>query len=184
MASFLGLLAEIRKEIYSLALVAAQVYHLRHRLNESELCDGLLFASRQIRLEFLPMWRAGSRFEMLTTGAHKKDQRIRHLLQHEPLAGVKFTQNLILIVQVDIAEEIPQPRIANVLTIKGSKDLVKAEERRSTWSRSWPAMKLDRIMIREFDGRTVFTTHALVKELETVLERKLIAAKDREDLNE
>ena len=128
MASFLDLPPELRNEIYSLALVPAHAHHLRRRLNESERCNGLLFASRQIRLEFLPMWRASSRFKMLTTGAHTKDQRIRHLLQHMPLAGFKFIQNSILIVQVDISEENPQPRIANVLTIKGSKYLTKAEE--------------------------------------------------------
>ena len=103
MASFMDLPPELRNEIYSLALVPAHAHHLRRRLNESEHCNGLLFASRQIRLEFLPMWRASSRFEMLTTGAHTKDQRIRHLLQHRPLAGFKFIRNLILIVQVDIA---------------------------------------------------------------------------------
>ena len=184
MASFLDLPLELRNEIYSLALDPAQVYHLQRRLYESELCNGLLFASQQIRLEFLPMWRAGNRFEMLTTGAHKKDLRIRHLLQQRPLAGFEFIQNLIWIVQVDIAQEIPQPLAANVLTIKGSKYLVKAEERRSTCSRRWPAMKVDRIMIWDYDGRADFTTHALVKELKTVLERKLIAAKNEEDLDE
>ena len=97
MTSFLDLPAEMRNEIYKLALDDAHTYNLLEQTREDEHCNCLLFASREIRNEFLPMWRASCKFEITTTPKHLENQRVCDLIHQKPLAGFKYIQKLTLI---------------------------------------------------------------------------------------
>jgi hypothetical protein len=179
MTSLMDLPAELRNEIYKLALGEGYTYNLRERTCDDEHCNCLLFVSRQTRNEFLPMWRAYCSFELTTAPEHSEKQRIRHLVHQNPLAGFKHIQKLTMIEHLTSSPHRmsvtgSKKLFAVVLQINRTAYSYETEEIGEHWRRTASVLNLQSWMLVDAKEKAIMDAEMLVNDvLEKVLGRKL-----------
>ena len=177
MASFLDLPAELRNVVYHLALARVRDYDLRRPLNPSEEYNGILFASRQIRNEVLPIFWAENDFVIKTTLQTCDEKHPWDVLgQHVPTA-FKHVMTLTLSFHIYRGRGPGTPREAregNVwvcMSIIGRDCWIRVNDQYSgtpmeDW---WPEPKIIKVQ----RDRVISEARVMVERLEGALDRKL-----------